>query len=182
MPAQPVKLLLGDRIKLRALEPQDVDLLYRWENDPEVWKVSNTITPFSRFVLEQYIATAHLDLFSNKQLRLMITTKDARDIGCIDLFDYDPHHQRAGVGILIAEHADRRQGFASEAMTLLIDYCFRTLYLHQLYCNITVDNQESVLLFQRHKFTITGIKKDWIRSGEKFTDELLLQLVRGNGG
>lgn len=178
MSSNPVNLLLGERIKLRALEPQDVDLLYKWENDTSIWKVSNTITPFSRFVLEQYIASAHLDLFANKQLRLMITTREGLDVGAIDLFDYDPLHLRAGIGILIAAQEDRRKGYASESMTLLIDYCFRVLHLHQLYCNITVDNQDSILLFQRHKFAITGIKKDWIRSGESFVDELILQLVR----
>ncbi|TND06555.1 MAG: diamine N-acetyltransferase [Bacteroidetes bacterium] len=173
-----INLLLGENLKLRALEPYDIDNLYKWENDTAVWKVSNTIAPYSRFVLEQYIANSHLDLFTNKQLRLMITTRDGRDVGAIDLFDYDPMHLRAGVGILIAAAEDRRKGFASEAMSMLLNYCFRTLHLHQLYCNVTVDNVDSVKLFQRHKFTITGIKKDWIRSGDGFLDELILQLVR----
>lgn len=171
-------LLLGENIRLRALEPYDIDNLYNWENDTAVWKVSNTIAPYSRFVLEQYIANSHQDLYTNKQLRLMISTRDGRDVGAIDLFDYDPLHLRAGIGILIAAPEDRRKGYASEAMSLLIGYCFRTLHLHQLYCNITIDNEDSVALFKRHKFTITGIKKDWIRSSSGFVDELLLQLVR----
>ncbi|HEU4719576.1 MAG TPA: GNAT family N-acetyltransferase [Bacteroidia bacterium] len=175
---QQVQLLLGERVRLRALEPQDVDLLYKWENDTAIWKASNTQTPFSRFVLEQYIAASHMDLHTNKQLRLMITSKDGKDVGAIDLFDFEPQHQRAGVGILIAEREDRGKGFASEALNLLIAYSFQQLHLHQLYCNVTVDNQESVLLFQKHNFIITGIKKDWIRVGDTFMDELLLQLVR----
>jgi diamine N-acetyltransferase len=173
-----IQLLLGERIRLRALEPQDVDLLYHWENDPAIWKASNTLTPFSRFVLEQYIASSHLDLHTNKQLRLMITTRDGKDVGCIDLFDFEPSHQRAGIGILIAQEQDRGKGYASEALTLLTQYCFHVLHLHQLYCNVTVDNEESIMLFQHHKFIITGIKKDWVRVGDVFMDELLMQLVR----
>lgn len=173
-----VQLLLGERVRLRALEPQDVDLLYKWENDTAIWVASHTQTPFSRFVLEQYIASSHLDLHTNKQLRLMITTKEGLDVGAIDLFDFDSQHQRAGVGILIAEKQDRGKGYASEALNLLIQYCFTQLHLHQLYCNVTVNNEESVLLFQKHKFMITGIKKEWIRVGDSFVDELLMQLVR----
>jgi diamine N-acetyltransferase len=173
-----VQLLLGERVRLRALEPQDVELLYTWENDTSIWVASHTQTPFSRFVLEQYIASSHLDLHTNKQLRLMITTKEGKDVGAIDLFDFDPQHQRAGIGILIANREDRGKGYAAEALNLLIQYCFHQLHLHQLYCNVTVDNEESVLLFQKHKFLITGIKKEWIRVGDTFVDELLMQLVR----
>ena len=105
-------------------------------------------------------------------------TIEVKSIGCIDLFDFDPHHLRAGIGILIAEKSDWRKGYASEAVELLIDYCFETLNLHQLYCNITIDNEASVLLFQKHGFLITGIKKQWIRDGAKFNDELMLQKIR----
>ena len=173
-----MQLLLGERIRLRALEPQDVATLYQWENDTAIWVASNTQVPFSKFVLEQYVAASHLDLHTNKQLRLMITTKEGLDVGAIDLFDFDSQHQRAGIGILVAEKMDRGKGYATEALNLLIQYCFTQLHLNQLYCNITIDNEASIQLFKKHNFAITGIKKDWIRVGDSFVDELLLQLVR----
>ncbi|MCW3101905.1 MAG: acetyltransferase, ribosomal protein N-acetylase [Bacteroidetes bacterium] len=170
--------LKGQLVTLRALEPEDIDVLYSWENDPEHWAVSNTQTPFSRFVLEQYITTAHVDIYSAKQLRLMICEKEGKPVGSIDLFDFDPNNLRAGVGILIADKTDRGKGYASEALGLLKNYCFEILNLQQIYCNITTDNEPSILLFQKHGFQITGIKKHWIRSGSGYKDELLLQLIR----
>ncbi len=170
--------LQSTNISLRALEPEDIDYLYKWENDTENWRVSNTQAPFSRFVLEQYIATSHQDIYSVKQLRLMICDNENTPVGCIDLFDFEPSHLRAGIGVLIADKSDRRKGYASEALELLIEYCHDTLNLHQLYCNITIDNEPSVLLFQKHGFQITGIKKQWIREAGKFYDELLLQRIR----
>lgn len=170
--------LKGEHIFLRAIEPADIDALYAWENDTENWKVSNIQTPFSRFVLEQYIASAHQDIYSVKQLRLIICDNENKSVGCIDLFDFEPNHLRAGIGVLISDKSDRRKGYASEALELLTDYCFSTLNLHQLYCNITTDNEASVLLFQKHGFQITGIKKQWIREGDTFKDELLLQRIR----
>lgn len=172
--------LNNQHISLRALEPSDIDILYQWENDTEVWEVSHTQTPFSRMVLEQYLSTAYQDIYTTKQLRLVIEINSAikKAIGCIDLFEFDPYHQRAGIGILIADKNERKKNYASEALTVLIDYCFTTLNLNQLYCNITTDNAPSIHLFEKHGFEIIGVKKQWIRVGGVFKDELMLQLVK----
>lgn len=168
----------GKYIFLRALEPSDLNLLYQWENATSVWKISNTITPFSKYILEKYIENSHLDIYTTKQLRLVICKNNNTPIGTIDLFDYDPYHLRAGIGILIANEKERKKGFADEALKILIDYCFSTLNLHQLFCNITSDNKTSIKLFVKHKFEISGVKKQWIRVGNKFVDEYLLQRIK----
>jgi diamine N-acetyltransferase len=108
----------------------------------------------------------------------MICNKEGKSVGSIDLFDFDPNHLRAGVGILIAEKDDRRKGYASEALQLLTNYSFEILNLHQLYCNITTDNESSILLSRSTVIRSPGIKKHWIRSGNSYKDELLLQLIR----
>lgn len=169
--------LEGGRILLRALEPEDVDILYRWENDTRIWHLSNTVAPFSRFVLEQYVMNSHEDIYKTRQLRLMIeTTEQPKTVGSVDLFDFDPSHRRAGIGLIIAPE-ERRKGFASEALELLIDYCFATLMLHQVYCNITPDNKASLELFQKKGFKIIGSKKEWLLINNRWHDELLLQLI-----
>jgi diamine N-acetyltransferase len=170
--------LENNRIQLRAVEPEDLEYLFQWENDTELWHLSNTLTPFSRFTLKKYIESAASDIFESKQLRLMIERKvDGIAIGAIDLFDFDPFHLRAGIGILIAEKAQRRKGFASEALDLIIDYGFETLGLKQLYCNITENNSESLKLFISKGFIITGQKQAWIKSGENWLTEYFLQLL-----
>ena len=52
-----------DIIKLRALEPEDIDILYRWENDPKVWKVSGTVAPFSKYILRRFIEDQKYDIY-----------------------------------------------------------------------------------------------------------------------
>ena len=170
-------MFFGTKIKLRAIEPSDIDLLHKWENDRSIWSVSNTITSFSRKEIEEYI-TSIRDIYADKQLRLMIClASNDKSIGCIDLFDFDNNNLRAGVGILIAEPSQRQKGYASEALELLIKYCFTILNLHQLYCNIPADNEASLKLFKKHGFQEIGVKKDWIRTGNKWVDEYLFQLV-----
>jgi diamine N-acetyltransferase len=173
--------LTGNRVVLRAVEPSDIDLIYLWENDPDNWFVSNTRTPYSRELIKKYVLSANQDIYEQKQLRLMIQTIEdnpqerSQPIGTIDLFDFDPYHQRAGVGILIAKKEYRSKGYATDALKTLIDYCFSILGLHQIYCNIASTNSESIRLFTKAGFVVTGTKKEWLRSGKEWIDELLLQ-------
>lgn len=172
-------MMTCDEIILRAVEPEDLELLYRWENNIDYWLISNTIKPFSKYTLKKYIENSHKTIFETGQLRLMIDTKEnKKTIGTIDLFDFDPFHQRAGVGILIADESSRRKGYASMALKCLIDYCFNTLQLHQLYCNILSSNCESMELFKKLGFIETGIKKDWIKTSNGYLDEHFFQLIK----
>ena len=95
--------LKGEHIFLRALEPDDLDFIYEIENNQDIWEISNTITPYSRFLIKQYLENAHKDIFEVKQLRLVISTLDNDTIGLIDVFDFDFHNKRAGIGILIKD-------------------------------------------------------------------------------
>ncbi|MFC2103979.1 GNAT family N-acetyltransferase [Bacteroidota bacterium] len=173
-------ILTGKITQLRAIEPDDIDLIYKWENDSSIWQLSNTFTPFSRFVIKKFIDNSHQDIFQLKQLRLMIEKtedKKIQTIGTIDLFDFDPVHKRAGVGILIADSNNRKKGYASDALDVLIKYSFYTLQLNQLFCNITDDNTDSLKLFQSKGFQLIGTKKDWLIFPEGKKDELMLQLI-----
>jgi diamine N-acetyltransferase len=173
-------ILSGERIRLRAVEPGDVDVICRMENDTSVWHVGNTLVPFSRFQIEQYAISPQHDIHAEKQLRLMIEKTDgtANDkiIGAVDLYDFDPHHKRAGIGILIHER-EREKGYASDSLELMIRYAFEILMLHQLYCSISPDNIPSLKLFEKHGFVKCGIKKEWrLRKGE-WMDEIMYQLI-----
>lgn len=171
--------LTGNTIYLRALEPDDLEFIYRLENNEAIWEVSNTQTPYSRFLIRQYLENAHQDIYEAKQLRLAICKNGSFEaIGLIDLFDFDPVNLRAGVGIIIQEHEHRNTGLGSEALGLLIDYALNTLQLHQLYANIDGSNVASVRLFTNFGFGLVGVKKDWIRRNNNYHDEGLYQLIR----
>jgi len=175
-----VDILKGEKVQLRAVEPNDIDIIYKWENNTSVWQLSNTLAPFSRHIIKQFVDNSHLDIFQSRQLRLMIDkieNDSAETIGTIDIFDFEPLHKRAGIGILIADEQNRKNGFASEALDILIHYCFNTLQMHQLYCNITSDNTESLNLFQKKGFSLIGIKKDWLIFPKGKKDELMFQLI-----
>ena len=168
--------LTGNTIYLRALEPNDLDFLYFLENSTELWEISGTTTPYSKFVLEQYLENAHRDIYDVKQLRLCICTKkDDKAIGLIDLFDFDPKNHRAGVGLVILKEEERNKGVGSEAVLLVCDYVFSVLELRQLFANVVEDNRASVHLFEKLGFEKVGVKKDWIFSKGLYKNEILFQ-------
>jgi len=173
-----MQILENRTISLRAPEPEDLDLLYIWENEPSIWQVSGTLFPFSRYILKQYLEHAAKDIYQVKQLRMMIQLiSNHRPVGAVDLFDFEPHHRRAGLGILIADPSDRRQGYAREALETMTAYCFDVLHLHQVYCNIAAGNKASIKLFEEAGFQESGRKKEWLFDGSTFEDELLFQKV-----
>lgn len=167
-----------EKIRLRALEPEDLELLYEWENNNTYWSISNTVSPFSKYTLKRYIENSHKNIYETAQLRLMIDhIEDKITIGTIDIFEFDPFHRRAGIGILIADESYRRKGYASMSLTCLIKYCFNTLQLHQLFCNILANNHASIDLFKKQGFVLIGIKKDWIQTENGYMDVLMFQLI-----
>ncbi len=169
--------LKGQHIYLRALEPTDLEFIFDIENDQTVWEISNTITPYSRFLIQQYLDNAHKDIYEAKQLRLVICNTAHLTVGLIDLFDFDFNNKRAGVGLLIKDETNRKKGYGNEALELLINYTKHHLDLHQLFCNVSEDNINSLKLFEKHGFEIIGLKKDWNRVNGAFKNEYALQRI-----
>jgi len=163
-------------VTLRCAEPEDAEQIFLWENDREVWRVSGTHVPYTRFQIEQFLLNNN-DLFSNRQLRLMIElTEGGQTIGCVDIFDYDSINQRAGLGILI-DKAYRRQGYAKAALALCVEYLINNVMVHQVYCSIDESNTASQKLFTSQGFELCGRKKDWIKTPDGYLDLLEYQFL-----
>ena len=169
--------LTGNTIYLRALEPEDLEFIYNIENDEFIWEISHTQTPYSRFLIKQYLENAHQDIYEAKQYRFVICNTQNIPVGMIDLFDFNPQHNRVGVGMLILPE-NQGKGYGSEALEMIIDYAFMYLNVHQIFANITADNKKSIALFEKFNFKKVGIKKDWIFADNSYKDEILYQLIK----
>lgn len=170
--------LRGERVRLRAMEPEDLDTLYNMENDPESWEVTDFTVPYSRNALRQYIEDSQNDLFSDRQLRLMIEeTAGGQTVGSIDLFDFSPMHARAELGMAVMRQF-RGNGYAREALDLMCRYAFGFLHLKQLTVHIAVSNERCLGMFRDYGFCQCGVLKSWWRSGGRYLDVALLQMVR----
>ncbi|MFR9602698.1 MAG: GNAT family N-acetyltransferase [Rikenellaceae bacterium] len=180
--------IVGPNIVLRAVEPEDLDIMYVWENDPQLWEYGHTRVPYSRYDLHRFITSQSQDLGCEGQLRLMICKLEHREfrgeticeagevVGVVDVFDYSPIHHRAGVGIII-DQPYRGCGYGRESLLEVEKYLKSTFELHQLWSNVACDNSASLSLFEKCGYSVVGVKKEWIRRSSKYIDEVLLQKI-----
>ena len=172
------QFFVGQMVRLRALEPEDLDFLYQMENDPSLWSISNFTVPYSKVLLQAYIDNSIGDLFADRQLRLVICELSSnRPIGVIDITDFEPMHARAEIGISLLRE-ERGKGYASEALNLLCDYVFTFLHFKQLNAHILANNSDSLNLLHRAGFVDCGLLKDWWRVRGEYCDMVLLQKIR----
>lgn len=162
---------------LRALEPEDLDAMYGWENDTDSWRVSGTVAPFSRHILSRLLDEQQFDIYATRQMRLVVERKsDGITVGAVDMFEFDPQNLRAGVGIIIAPPY-RKQGFALDALQSLERYVRDVLRMHQLWCSVGADNEASLALFQIAGYTECGRRKEWLLTSNGAIDEVLMQKI-----
>lgn len=164
-------------IYLRALEPEDIDTLYKWENRTEYWRQGATMQPFSRYAIRQYVIDAVGGIFETKQLRMMIINKQNEEkVGTVDLYDFDIYHKRAGVGILIYSPFQRK-GYAIEALECMEKYAFKHLNLSQIYAYVSTGNQPSIALFNKAGYTNTATLRKWISLETGYSDVFVMQKI-----
>ena len=164
------------QIKLRAIEPEDLDLLYRIENDMELWNVGTTNVPYSRYLLHDYVANAKNDIYTDRQVRMMVENSEGQIVGVVDLVSFDPANCRAEIGLIIL-NSFRHQGYGTAVLNQILDYALRILHLHQLYAYIDIDNYSSLQLFKKAGFVVVSEINDWLYDGVKFHDSMLVQYV-----
>lgn len=163
------------QVILRAVEPEDLETLFRYENDRELWAVGTTLAPYSRKQIYDYVAQYSADIYAERQLRLMIDDAETgMTVGTADLTDFSPADMRAQVGLMI-DRPFQRQGYGLGALTALAAYCTKTLQLHQLYAIVPADNTASIALFRRAGFHTGGRMRSWLRRAGAYTDAIFLQ-------
>ena len=163
-------------IRLRAIEPEDLDLLYRIENDVKLWNIGTTNVPYSRYILHDYVANASDDIYTDRQVRMMVENEQHEVVGIADVVSFDPSNCRAEVGLIILNDY-RRQGYGSSTLEAVAEYALSVLHLHQLYAYIDVTNEASLRLFQKMGYETSATIKDWLYDGMNYRDAVLVQRV-----
>lgn len=163
-------------VRLRAIEPEDLDLLYRIENDMKLWNVGASNVPYSRYTLHDYIANAADDIYVDRQVRMMVENEEGEIVGIVDVVNFDPGNCRAEVGLIILD-AYRRRGYGSSTLQQIADYALNVLHLHQLFAFVDMRNEGSMSLFEKMGFVAAVKIKDWLYDGREYRDAALMQLV-----
>lgn len=166
----------AEKIRLRAPEPEDLDVMFQMENGNDLWSEGIATGPYSRYQLKKYIEENQNDLFSDRQLRLMIEHEELGVAGIIDICTFEPRHMRGEVGLFIWKDF-RGRGIARVALNLLERHCFHVLGLHQLYAYIRKGNTACLNLFKSEGYEQVGILRSWFYMKNGFQDVCLVQKI-----
>jgi diamine N-acetyltransferase len=164
------------KVHLRALEPEDLELLYRIENDRSLWNIGATNVPYSRYTLHDYIANTTGDIYIDRQVRLMIENEDNCVVGIVDLVNFDPSHRRAELGLIIQEPY-RHVGYAQSTVSEILAYAVDVLHLHQIFAFIDVRNEACISLFRKLGYETSPRLKDWLFDGREYHDAVVVQMI-----
>ena len=164
------------QVHLRAIEPEDLDLLYRIENDQTLWHLGTTNVPYSRYTLHDYVATSSDDIYVDRQVRMIVENEASEIVGIADVVSFDPANRRAEAGLIVME-AFRQQGYGSSVLSEIARYALDVLHLHQLYAFIDRRNEASLSLFRKMGYQESSVITDWLYDGREYHDAVLMQLV-----
>lgn len=163
-------------VTLRAIEPEDLETLYQIENDRTLWDASNTNVPYSHYLLNDFLLRTTGDIYTDKQVRLVVEDCDRQPVGLADIFDFNPKHRRAELGLAVRSSL-RGQGYGLSALQQLVGYARHTLQLHQVYAYISVDNESSLALFRQAGFDTSVQLAEWLYDGAAYHDAVFARLT-----
>ncbi|MDP4578850.1 MAG: GNAT family N-acetyltransferase [Schleiferiaceae bacterium] len=164
-----------DGLSLRALEPEDLDLLVRWEADHA--DAGLRVAPYSRAVLSRYLEESHRDFWDAGQVRFVLCDPTGRAVGLFDLFNAQPVHQRAEVALLV-DPSVRKQGLGKSGLLLVEQWAFGRAGLRSIYAEVFTDNAPALRVFASSGYQSAGVLKAWYRVGREFRDTELFQRLR----
>ena len=149
-----------EELIVRAVKALDFDFLFKLENDETYWHLSDSDRTFTAKEVQDFILRAQQPILLTKQFRYIIEIENRGQIGCIDLFDFDPINKFVGVGIIIYDEKYRRKGYAKGALFLIESYVREVLDCNFIFAYVLEDNKASVSLFKAMNYLVVTDKTD----------------------
>lgn len=170
-------MLSNRNIFLRPMELYDAEKVGKWRFSEDNYSYFYEFTPTSRFVNELWFQDT---LKKKTELNFIITEKNGNiDIGMISLVDIDFRNQKCEMGrVLIAEKDARGKGFGKQAIQLLLEYAFKHLNMHKVYCEVLSDNLTAIETYKKCGFIQDGYFENHIYKNGDFKDVIHLSVYR----
>lgn len=119
------------------------------------------------------------DSLSSGKLTLYAFDSNDNPVGCVELYNYDPVNRRAAVGIVVSNEY-RHQGYGTEMIQTLTQFCHENTSLHQIYADIAATNTPSLHIFQHAGYIHCATMRDWVIRSNRFIDTHRYQLILEN--
>jgi RimJ/RimL family protein N-acetyltransferase len=177
IPSRPNPILRGELVYLRALEPADAELVHRWYEHADTARLMGE--------LPRSLARRQADFESGQASQgqdwfgfMICLLGDDRPIGRADVFEIDRYNGSAGFGIAIGEHEVRGSGFGTDAVNVVVDFCFGQLRLERLWLVTDEVNARAQHVYEKAGFVHEGrLRRAFYQDG-KFWDDIRMAMLR----
>ena len=178
-------MIYGDRIRLRAVEHDDLPTLLKWVNDPEVRQGIGIYLPLSMADEEDWFAGVRKRPPEEHNLVIEICTPEQdsdgtawRMIGGCGFFNYDGRNRTSEFGIMIGDKTCWNQGFGTEAVRLLVQHGFNTLNLNRIYLRVLENNPRAIRAYEKASFTHEGRQRQAEYKDGRYLDLLVMSIIK----
>lgn len=174
-----MSVIYGKRIRLRAVEREDVKTFHTWVNDPEVTRGLAMYLPMSM--------NDELNWFESQGKRdpnektLAIEARKGKSwklIGNCGVFGIDWKNRSGELGIMIGEKDEWNKGYGAEVMMVLLRHCFETLNLNRAFLRVYEDNIRAVRSYEKAGFVLEGRQRQAVYKNGKYEDVLFMSVLR----
>lgn len=174
-----MSIIYGERIRLRAVEREDVKKYFEWVNDPEVTYGLSLYLPMSMTDEERWFERASNRAPDEKPLAIEVRAGDGwRLIGNCTFFDMDGVAHSAEIGIMIGDKSVWNQGLGTETISLLLRHGFETLNLNRIALKVYSDNPRAKHTYEKVGFVHEGTLREAVFKHGKFCDVEMMSVLR----
>lgn len=170
-------MLKGEKVTLRALEKDDLEVLHGFVNDLEMHSLADddVFVPQSHEQVEKMFAEFGK---SAEEIGPFGIEADGKLIGTCGLHHVDLNSGVCAFGINISDKDYLSKGYGTDALKVLIDYCFRLRNFRKLWLTVYGDNERAIGAYRKLGFVEEGRHKEHIYNQGTFKDWVLMALFR----
>ena len=175
-------MIIGDGIRFRAIEKEDLPYFVKWLNDPEVRRGLSLFLPLSLAEEEQWFADLSKRPPFERPMAIEIQPDPKKDnwvfIGNCGFFDIDWQNRAAEMGIHIGEKDFWDKGFGTNTMRLLVKHGFENLNLHRLWLRLFEPNQRAIQVYEKAGFKLDGKFREGQFLEGKYVDVIIMSVLQ----
>jgi diamine N-acetyltransferase len=172
-------MLSSKRVRLRAIERDDLPRFVAWLNDPDVARHVVFHAPMSLPQEEKWYERI-LQLHTAEQP--LVIERNAPEgwtpIGNIGFSDINWVNRSTELGIFIGEKTSWNQGYGREAIQLLLEYGFNTLNLNRIFLQVDETNPGGIHCYEHAGFVLEGRLRQAKFEDGHYIDLLLMSVLR----
>lgn len=168
-------MIEGEKVKLRAIEREDIPRFVRWLNDRELLGYLARYMPLSKAEEERWFER---QLEDESSRIFAIETREGVHIGNIGLHKIDWKNGHAELGIFIGEKEVWGQGYGTDAILALLDFAFNEMNLHRVHLHVLASNQRAIRCYEKCGFVLEGTEREAVFRGGRYHDQLIMGILR----